>query len=134
EIFWPALGALERGDDETRIGLTFGPFSLGHDTALATPAASRRPPELLEVARGLAGPPALRFGPRELVLDLGNQAEILLQSEQEVDAVGLAPGHQVVPCKAGVATQQNTRVRPACADARDNARHFFDCAGRRVHV
>src|SRR5260221_9994218 len=78
EIFGSALGALERGDDEARIGLALGPLGLGDDPALTTPAAPCLILELPEGARRLAGPSALRLGSCELVLDLGNQAEILL--------------------------------------------------------
>ena len=56
------------------------------------------------------------------------------QPEQEVDAVGLAPGHQLVARKAGVGAQQDARARPARADVRDDARHLLDRAGRRVDV
>src|SRR4249920_4053844 len=58
-----ALGTRERGDDEARIGLVFCPFRLRHHSASAAPAAPRRPPEILEASRRLAGTPALRRSP-----------------------------------------------------------------------
>ena len=71
---------------------------------------------------------------REFGLDLGDQPGVLCQAEHEVDAVRLAPGHQVLARKAGVGAQQDARARPARADVRDDARHFLDRARRRVDV
>jgi hypothetical protein len=61
----------------TRIGLVFCPFRLRHDPALATPAAPRRPPEVLEAPRRLAGTPALRRSPL--------RADRLTATERSVD-------------------------------------------------
>src|SRR6185312_13706535 len=99
EVFGLALSALERGDDEARIGPILGDLGLADDPALAAPAAARPIPELPEVLRGLVRPPAFRLCPFKLACDRGNQAVILLQAEQEVDAVRLAPGHQLLPRK-----------------------------------
>jgi hypothetical protein len=41
----------------------------------------------------------------KLGLDLGDEPFVPREPEQEVDAVGLAPGHQVLPCKAAVGAQ-----------------------------
>ena len=76
-----AFGTRERGDDEARIGLVFCPFRLRHDPALATPAAPRRPPEVLEAPRRLAGTPALRRSPLKLGLDFGDEPIVLRQPE-----------------------------------------------------
>src|SRR5437016_10682542 len=103
EVFGLAFGARQRGDDEAGIGLAVGELGLANDPAPAAPAAThRRPHEALEGARRLAGPPALRLGPRELACHLGNQAVVLLQAEQEVHAIGLAPGHQLLPREPAV--------------------------------
>ena len=53
-----ALVTREQGDDEARIGLVFCPFRLRHDPTPVAPTAPRRPPEVLEAARRLAGTPA----------------------------------------------------------------------------
>ena len=68
-----AFGTGQRGDDEARIRLVFCPFRLRHDPALATPAAPRHPPEVLEAPRRLAGTPALRRSPLKLGLDFGDE-------------------------------------------------------------
>src|ERR1700681_732433 len=78
----------------------FREFRLGDDPALAAPAAARRPPEILEVPRRLAGPAAFRLGLRELAFDFGIEPVILRQSEQKVHPVRLAPSHQLVAGKA----------------------------------
>src|ERR1700760_1227382 len=53
----PAIdcGGWQRGDDEARIGLALGPFSLADDAPDAAPAVQRRPAEVLEAASGLGG-------------------------------------------------------------------------------
>src|SRR6185437_8472065 len=63
EVFGLALSALERGDDEARIGPILGDLGLADDPALAAPAAARPIPELPEVPRGLVRPPAFRLCP-----------------------------------------------------------------------
>src|SRR6202008_139400 len=83
EVFGFALDTPQRGHDKARISLVFGELGLGYDPTPAAPAAACPPPELLEVPRRLAGPPALRLGARQLACDLGNQPLILLQTEQE---------------------------------------------------
>src|SRR6202040_2700000 len=80
-----ALGTGERGDDEARIGLVFCPFRLRHDPALATPAAPRHPPEVLEAPRRLAGTPALRRSPLKLGLDFGDEPIGFRQPEVAAD-------------------------------------------------
>ena len=67
------LATGERGNDEARIGLVFCPFRLRHDPTLATPASPRRPPEVLEAPRRLAGTPALRRSPLKLGVDFGDE-------------------------------------------------------------
>src|SRR6266700_478877 len=114
--------ARERGDDETGIGFPLRGLGLGHDPAPAAPGRARHPHEALEAALGLAGAPALRHRTLELALDLGHQPLVARQPEHEVDAVGLAPGHQVIACEACVGTQHNARARTTRADASDEAR------------
>jgi hypothetical protein len=71
---------------------------------------------------------------RRLSRDLGDQPGILLQAEQKVHAVRLAPGHQRLLRKAAVGTQQNACARPAPADLRDNARHLLNRIRRGTHA
>jgi hypothetical protein len=85
-----------------------------HDPAFAAPGAACPILELPEVSRRPAAPaPALRLGPSELTFDLSDQPLVLLQPEHEIDAVRLAPGHQLVAGKATVGAQYNAHVRPA---------------------
>src|SRR5262249_62305049 len=77
QVLRPTLGSLERGDDKARIGLPGGELRLGHDPSLAAPAVERSPPEILEAARRLAGPPAPWLRPRPLPCHLRNQPGLL---------------------------------------------------------
>ena len=63
------------------------------------------------VARRLAGALALLLRRGEFRLDLGAQARVLGQAEQEIHAVVLAPRHQRVAGKARIGTQQNAHPR-----------------------
>src|SRR5690606_13131365 len=56
------------------------------------------------------------------------------QAKEEVDPVGLAPGHQPFAGETGIAAQQNAGPRPAPADLADDARDFLDRTRRRVLV
>ena len=115
EISGFALGTRERGYHKARIGFSSSPFGLGHHAPPPAPAAARRPPEVLEAPRRLASTLALRRSPIKLVLDQGDEPVVLGQSEEEVDAIRLAPGHQFLAREAAVGTQQNARPRPALA-------------------
>ena len=55
-------------------------FRLRHHPALATPAAPRRPPEVLEAPGRLAGTPALRRSRLKLGLDLGDSLAMEIAS------------------------------------------------------
>src|SRR6266700_30027 len=134
KILGLALVASERGDDETRIGFPLRPFGLGDDPAPAAPGPARRPEEGLEAALRPAGAPALGGDKIKLGLDLGDEPLVLRQPEQEIDAVGLAPGHEVLPREAAVGAQQNACPRPAGADAGDEACHLLDRAVRAFSV
>src|SRR5262249_3612049 len=129
-----AFGSLQRGDDEARIGLPSGELRLAHDTPLAAPAVERGPSKILEAARRLAGPPALRLRPRHLARDLCNQTRILGQSEEKVHTVRLAPGHQLLSRKAAVGAHENANLRPALADVGDNATDLLYGTVRRIQA
>src|SRR4249919_1661815 len=92
--------APKRGDDEARIGLTLGPLGLCDNPTVAAPASTRPPHEGLEAALRPAGALAPGGRKRELGCNLADQPLIACQSEQEVDAVGLTPGHQLLACEA----------------------------------
>ena len=70
----------------------------------------------------------------EFGLDLGVEARVLRQAEQEVDAVVLAPRHQRLAGKARIGAQQDAHLRPAPADLGDDPRHLLDAAGAGVDV
>ena len=74
------------------------------------------------------------FGLRQFVCDLGDQTRILLQAEQEVHAVRLAPSHQFLPRKPAVSTDENAHLRPAAANLRDDPCHLLRRPRRRVHA
>src|SRR5262249_53341316 len=93
------LGAGQRGDNEARVGLAAGPFGLADDAARPAPAVQRRPGKVLKAPRwpgGLLAVPArgVQFGG-----DRRGETGILGQAEQEIDAVPLAPPHQLLASK-----------------------------------
>ena len=138
------LLARQRGDDEARIGLALGPLGLGDDPAPAAPAVARRPGEVLEATGRLAGCLAQFGGLGKLGFDLADQPAVARQTEQEVDAVVLAPHHQIVSGKAGIVglqptgltrgAQQDAHRRPTAADLANNPCRFRDTAGAAVDV
>ena len=76
-------------------------------------------------ARGLARLPRLRLRLRQFAADFADQPRIARQAEQEVDAVDLAPTHQLLAAEAGVAAKQNAHVRPTRPDLRDDPRDLL---------
>src|SRR3954468_14740387 len=128
------LGRLERGDDKPRIGLAAGHLGLADDPAMAAPTVQRRPHEVLEAPRRLAGPDALHRRHQQLGLDRLLQTLVTRQAEQVVHPVRLAPSHQHLAGKAGIAAQQDADPRPTLANLRHNAGNLVTRAGRTVDV
>jgi hypothetical protein len=85
-------------------------------------------------ARGLAGSPRFRLGLRQFAADFADQTRIARQAEQEVDAVDLAPTHQLLAAEAGVAAKQNAHARPTRPDLRDDPRDLLLRARTAVDV
>src|SRR5690625_4523509 len=128
------LAGLQRGDDEARVGLVAQPLRLGDHAPPARPAVQRRPEEVLVAPDRPAAPPGLLLGPLDLAGDLPGQAGVAGQAKEELDLIGLAPGHQLLAGEAGIAAQQNAGARPARADLVGEARNLLDCTGRRILV
>src|SRR6516162_9512695 len=105
EVAGLVLLARQRGDDKPRIGFVPCPFRLADDPALAAPALEGSPGEVLEAPRRLGGALALLLRRAEVGLDLGAEARVVGQAEQEIDAVVLAPRHQRVAGKARIGAQ-----------------------------
>jgi hypothetical protein len=84
--------------------------------------------EVGEAARRPALGQALDRGRGELVGDGADQALVAREAEDVVDAVRLAPGHQLVPGKARIGAQHDRHPRPAGADLADDPRHLLDGA------
>src|SRR5262249_33056757 len=110
------------------IGLTSGPFRLGHNPPFPAPALACSPVEVLEAACRLAGLLALLLRRGEFGFDLGVEARVLGQAEQEIDAIVLAPSHQRLAGKARIGAQQNAHLGPAPADLGDDPRYLLDAA------
>src|SRR5206468_10321508 len=123
-----------RGDNKPRIGFACGPFRLAHDPPFPAPAVAGSPAEILEAAGRLFGSLALLLRGGQFRRDLPDQSAVLGQAEQEIDTVVLAPGHQRLAGKARIATQQDTHLGPAPADAGDDPRHLLDAAGAGIDV
>src|SRR5690606_3095688 len=81
-------------DDEARVGLVAQPLRLGDHAPPPRPALERRPEEVLVAPGRPAAPPGCLLGPLDLAGDLSGQAGVPGQAKEEVDPVGLAPGHQ----------------------------------------
>jgi hypothetical protein len=129
-----AVGGGERGDDEARVCLALGPLGLGDDAALSAPALARRPGEVLEAAGGLVGLLALRLRRGEFGRNRLDEAPVLRQPEEVIDAVRLAPRHESLAREAAIGAQHNTHVRPAPADLRHDPRDLLLGTGRAVDV
>ena len=128
------LAASQRGDDKTRVGLAAGPLGLADDAARPAPAIQRRPGKVLEAPCRLAGLLAVLARGGQFGSDRRREARILGQAEEEVDAIVLAPMHQLLAGKPGIGAQQDTHPRPAGAEVADDARHLLDRPGAGVDV
>jgi hypothetical protein len=78
----------------------------------SAPAVAGRPHEILETAGGFADALALRLSPYQFVVDFGDQALVLGQAEQIINAMRLAPTHQLLAGKTAIGTQQNANKMP----------------------
>ena len=120
------VGPVERGDEEARIGLALRPLGFGDHPARKRPAIPRFPAlQDLEAARRVLGAIALAAGLSQLAADRLHQALVPGQTEDVVDAVVLAPRHQIVAGKARIGPQDDLHVWPAGADLRDDARNLL---------
>ena len=100
----------------------------------AAPAVQGGVEELLEAPGRLAGLGMLGGRDGQVGFELGDQAPIAREAEDIVDAIHLAPGHQLVPSKARIGTQQDLDPRPGRAEPLDDAGHLSHGAGRGVDV
>jgi hypothetical protein len=62
------------------------------------------------------------------------ESVVLGQTKDEIDALGLAPGHDVLATEAAVATDDDAHLRPGRAQQGEEAREFFHTACRGVDV
>src|SRR6516162_9687205 len=116
EVTGLMLAASQRGDDKARVGLAAGPLGLADDAARPAPAIQRRPGKVLEAPCRLAGLLAVLARGGQFGSDRRREARILGQAEEEVDAIVLAPMHQLLAGKPGIGAQQDTHPRPAGAE------------------
>src|SRR5689334_2517299 len=128
------LGRLERGHNKPRIGFAAGHLGLADDPAMAAPTIQSRPHEVLEATRRLASPDALHRRHQQLGLDRLLQTLVTCQAEQVVHPVRVAPSHQRLAGKAGIAAQQDAYPWPTLADLRHNACNLVNRAGRGINV
>src|SRR6201998_4901546 len=126
--------APQRGYNNPGMGFSRVPFRLAPDPPFPAPAVAGLPGEILEAAGRFFGPLALLLRSGQFRLDLADEPAVLGQSEQENDTVVLAPGHQRLASKAGIATQQDAHLGPAPADLRGDPRHLLDAARAGVDV
>src|SRR5271166_4642779 len=101
------LGAGQRGDDKARVGLAAGPLGLADDAARLAPAVQCRPAKVLEAPCRTAGLLAVLACGGQFGGDCTREPPILGQAKQIVDAVQLAPMHQLFAGKPCVSAQQD---------------------------
>ena len=82
-------------------------LGLADHPAPAAPAVPRGVREVVEAARRLAGCGMLGFGLGHLALDLGQEPAVAGETEDVVDAVRFAPGHQLLAGEARIGAQQD---------------------------
>src|ERR671925_427705 len=97
------------------------PFS--RCSALAT---TRR---LLDHARRLAGGADLRLGLGQLGRNHRLEARVAREPKHILDAVLLAPTHQLLPRKTAIRSEPDLDLRPGRAKVRHDARDLRDGAG-----
>ena len=107
---------------------------LGDDAAFAAPAVQSLVAQLLEETFGFAG--FLGFGlcRGQFVCDRGFKPWIAGQAENVVNAVGLAPGHQLLAAEAEIRPKPDIDIGPAFPDLRDEKGDLLLGAGRGVDV
>src|SRR3712207_2660117 len=119
---------------EARVGLASGPLRLADRAPPPRPAVQGGPAEVLEAARRLARPGRRLLGPGQIDGEFLDQAGVAGQAEDEVDAAGLAPGHERLAGEAGIRSEQDPNTGPAGADPADDALDLPEGSGRAVDV
>src|SRR6202045_684042 len=109
-------------------------FGFADHATFAAPTVQRAVLEILEPSRRLACRNARLGGGRQIGGDLDVQPRVLRQTEQKLDVVGLAPGHQLLSREAGIGAKNDANFRPAGADSCDNPRNLIGRARARVDV
>ncbi len=74
------------------------------------------------------------FGPGQVHMDTVDQAGVAREAEEEVDPVGLAPGHQRFPGEAPIGANQDLHPGPALTYAGDYPGGRFHGSGAGVDV
>ena len=87
-----------------------------------------------EVACRLAAPQALLLDSGEIGFELGDKPLVPGEAEQIIDAICLAPSHQLLAGKAGIGAQEDACLRPGGADLSDDAGDLRRRAGRSIDV
>jgi hypothetical protein len=104
-------------------------LGLGDHAPGPAPAVSRAPGEVGEAADRSPLGQALGLGEREIAGDRRDQALVAGETEDVIDAVGLAPAHQRLAREARIGAQQDRDPRPARPDLGDDARDLLDRPG-----
>src|SRR5450759_2806365 len=111
-----ASPAFERCHDEAWIGAVQRVFAFAHDAPGPAPAFQRAIEEVAEDPRGLARAQTQALGGGGLSNKRRLQSCIARQAEHVIDAVRLAPTHQLVVGKSAVAAQDDAHAWPASPD------------------
>jgi hypothetical protein len=122
----------QRGHHEARVGPLGQVLRLADHASLARPTVQRAIGKVLEDAGRLPGAGELLPGLRQFRSQLLQQAAVPGQAEQVIDAVVLAPGHQVLAGKAAVAANHDGHLLPDGTDAGNDAGQVLQGAGAGV--
>src|SRR5258706_3985824 len=106
----------------------FVPSALPIARRFAAPAPARAVGEVGELARRLAGPFGFALRRPHLRCQPGLEAAVAGKAEHILDAIGLAPAHEIVAAEPAVGADHDGRRRPALADLADDARDLGDAA------
>src|SRR5580704_19161441 len=109
-------------------------LGLSHHPTRSTPTLSRAIGEVLEYTRGLLRLFVLLFGLVHLPPQNLQQTLVFRQPKQVIDAILLAPTHQMFAAKSTIRTQHDVHVWPGLTDPSHDALNLFESPTGRINV
>jgi hypothetical protein len=109
-------------------------LGLADDPALAAPAVFGAVLEILKVSGRLSGLLEFLLGLLQFLFNLADQHSVLGQSQHVIDAVTLAPGHDLFAAESGIAPQNDLHFRPFLANLAHDPLQFPHCSRAGIDV